>query len=295
MIEVLVVSFFVNLLNLGYPLLFQLVIDKVLPHKSLSTLIVVTAAMALLAFFSWLLSYLRQYLVQHTANRIDVELGAKLYSHLLHLPISYFESRSAGVIVTRARELRSIRAFLTGQAMLTVVDLLFVFIYFAVLFFYSKLLTLVVFLSLPVYVAIGFFVRPLLRRMAKARFRANAAGQQLMVESVVGIQTVKSAAVEPLFERKWEERLAAYARASFDSKMLGVKTGTTVKFVSKLVSAAITFLGVLLVMGGSMTVGGLVAFKMIARLVNKPIMRISQLYQDFQEVQNLDRACRGHL
>ena len=284
-IEMLVVSFFVNLLALGYPLLFQLVIDKVLPHKSYSTLVVITAGLLLLAFFSWILSYLRQYLVQHTANRIDVELGAKLYSHLLHLPISYFETRSAGVIVTRARELRSIRAFLTGQAMLTTVDCLFIVIYFAVLFFYSKLLTLVVLASIPVYVAIGFFIRPMLRRLSKARFRAFAAGQQLMVESIVGIQTVKSAAIEPLFERKWEERLAAYARTSFDSRMLGVKASSTVTFVTKVTSAIILFLGVLAVISGSMTVGGLIAFKMISRLIAKPIMRISTLYQSFQEVQ----------
>ena len=284
-VEMLVVSFFVNLLALGYPLMFQLVIDKVLPHKSFSTLVVITGGLLLLAFFSWILSYLRQYLVQHTANRIDVELGAKLYSHLLHLPISYFESRSAGVIVTRARELRSIRAFLTGQAMLTSVDLLFIVIYFAVLFFYSKLLTLVVLASMPVYIGVGFFIRPMLRRLAKARFRAFAAGQQLLVESVVGIQTVKSAAVEPLFERRWEERLAAFARASFDSRMLGVKASTTVKFINKATSAVILFLGVMAVISGSMTVGGLIAFKMISRLIAKPIMRISQLYQDFQEVQ----------
>ncbi len=284
-IELLVVSFFVNLLSLGYPLMFQLVVDKVLPHKSYSTLIVITLGLLLLALFSWVLSYLRQYLLQHTANRIDVELGAKLYSHLLHLPISYFESRAAGVIVTRARELRSIRAFLTGQAMMTIIDLLFIFIYFAVLFFYSKTLTLVVLASLPVYVVIGFFIRPMLRRHAKARFRAWAAGQKLMVESVVGIQTVKSAAVEPLFERKWEEMLAIFARTSFDSKMLGVGAGTTVKFVTKVTSAIILFLGVLQVISGTLTVGGLIAFKMISRLIAKPIMRISQLYQDFQEVQ----------
>ncbi len=285
LIEMLVVSFFVNLLALGYPLLFQLVIDKVLPHKSYSTLVVITVGLLLLALFSWILTYLRAYLVQHTANRIDVELGAKLYSHLLHLPISYFESRSAGVIVTRARELRSIRAFLTGQAMITVIDLLFIGIYFVVLFFYSKLLTLVVLASLPVYVAIGFFVKPMLRRLSKAKFRSWAAGQQLMVESIVGIQTVKAAAVEPLFERKWEERIAAYARTSFDSTMLGVKASTTVNFVTKVVSALILFLGVLAVISGSMTVGGLIAFKMISRLISKPIMRISQLYQNFQQVQ----------
>ena len=284
-IEMLVVSFFVNLLALGYPLSFQLVIDKVLPHKSYSTLVVVICALLILAVFNAILSYLRQYLLQHTANRIDVELGSKLYSHLLHLPISYFESRAAGIIVTRARELRSIRTFLTGQALLTFVDLLFIVVYFAVLFIYSPTLTWVVLASLPFYALIGFFMRPALRRLLKLKFRAWASGQQLMVESIVGIQTVKASAVEPLFERKWEERLAAFARASFDAKLLGVKATTATKALSKLTSAAILFLGVLAVIGGQMTVGGLIAFNMISRLISKPIMRVSQLYQDFQEVQ----------
>lgn len=284
-IEMLVVSFFVNLLALGYPLSFQLVIDKVVQHKSYSTLIVVIAALVLLAFFSAVLSYLRQYLLQHTANRIDVELGAKLYSHLLHLPVSYFESRSAGVIVTRARELRSIRAFLTGQALLTFMDLLFIVVYFAVLFIYSATLTFVVLATLPLYVAIGFFIRPVLRRLLKAKFRSWAGTQKLMVESIVGIQTVKASAVEPLFERKWEEQLAAFARTSFDAAMLGVRVSTVTTFISKLTTAAILFLGVLAVISGKLTVGGLIAFNMIARLISKPILRVSQLYQNFQEVQ----------
>ena len=284
-IEMLVVSFFVNLLALGYPLSLQLTIDKVLQHNSYSTLIVIVTALLLLAVFSAILVYLRQYLLQHTANRIDVELGSKLYSHLLNLPISYFESRSAGVIVTRARELRSIRAFLTGQAMITVIDLLFIFIYFGVLFVYSATLTWVVVATLPLYVLIGFFIRPMLRRHAKARFRSWAAGQKLLVESILGIQTVKSAAVEPLFERRWEERLAAFARTSFDAKMLGVKASVATTFLAKLTSAGILYLGVLNVISGNMTVGGLIAFNMIARLISKPILRISQLYQDFQELQ----------
>jgi subfamily B ATP-binding cassette protein HlyB/CyaB len=284
-IEMLVISFFVNLMALGYPLSFQLVVDKVLEHKSFSTLIVVVAALVMLAVFSAILSYMRQYLLQHTANRIDVELGAKLYSHLLHLPVSYFETRAAGVIVTRVRELRAIRAFLTGQAILSFIDLLFIFVYFAVLFIYSPKLTCVVLATLPLYGAIGFFIRPMLRRLLKAKFRAFARGQQLMVESIVGIQTLKALAIEPLFERRWEERVAAYARTSFEATLLGVKTTTVTGLVSKLTSATIIFLGVLDVISGNMTVGGLIAFNMISRLVSKPIMRISQLYQSFQEVQ----------
>lgn len=283
--EMLVVSFFINILALGYPLCFQLVIDKVLSHKSYSTLVVVVTALVLLAVFTAILTHLRQYLLQHTANRIDVELGAKLFAHLLHLPISFFESRAAGVIVTRARELRSIRTFLTGQALLTVVDLCFIFIYVAVLFIYSRTLTWVVLATLPLYALVGAFMRPALRKMLKSKFRSWASGQQLMVESIVGIQTVKAAAVEPIFQRRWEERLAAFAKTSFDAKMLGVTASTAVDLISKGTTALVLFLGTLAVLSGTMTVGGLIAFNMISRLMSKPIMRVAQLWQDFQEFQ----------
>ncbi len=284
-LEMLVVSFFVNLLALGYPLCFQLVVDKVLIHKSYSTLIVVILALVLLAVFSGIFQYLRTYLLQHTANRIDVELGSKLYSHLLNLPVSYFETRAAGVIVTRAREIRAIRAFLTGQALLSLIDLMFIFLYFIVLFIYSPTLTLVVLASLPIYITIGFFIRPRLRRLLKAKFRAFAKSQQMMVESIVGLQTVKALAVEAFFERRWEDLLAAFAHANFDAVLLGAKASTLTKFLSKLISATIIFIGVFYVIAGQMTVGGLIAFNMIARLISKPIMRISQLFQDFQAVQ----------
>lgn len=285
LVEVLVLSFFVNLLALASPLCFQLVIDKVLSHKSFSTLVVVGAAMLLLALFAAGLKYLRQYLMQHTANRIDVELGARLFAHLLHLPISFFETRAAGVIVTRVRELRSIRNFLTGQALLAFIDLAFMFIYPVVLFIYSKWLTLVVLATLPLYALIGAFLRPALKRLLKVKFRSWASGQQLLVESIVGIQTVKAAAMEPQFKRRWEERLAAFAKASFEAKMAGVKASTAVELVSKLTTVVVLFFGAMAVLDGSMTVGGLVAFNMISRAMTSPIMRISQLWQDFQETQ----------
>ena len=285
LIEMLVISFFINLLALGFPLCFQLVVDKVLSHKSLSTLVVVITALVLLAVFSALLTHLRQYLLQHTANRIDVELGAKLFGHLLHLPISFFEARAAGVIVTRAKELQRIRSFITGQAPLTVIDALFIFIYVGVLFIYSSRLTWLVLATLPLYAVVGAALRPALRKKLKSKFRSWASGQQLMVESIVGIQTVKASAMEPIFQRKWEERLAAYAKTAFEAKMLGVTASTAVDFVSKIATALVLFFGTLSVLNGELTVGGMIAFNMIARLMAKPIVRIAQLWQDFQEVQ----------
>ncbi len=285
LIEMLVISFFINLLALGFPLCFQLVVDKVLSHRSFSTLVVVISALVLLTVFSALLTHLRQHLLQHTANRIDVELGAKLYGHLMHLPIAFFESRPAGVIVTRVRELQRIRSFLTGQAPLTTVDALFIFIYVAVLFIYSPKLTWLVLATLPLYALVGAFLRPALRKKLKSKFRSWASGQQLIVESVVGVQTVKASAMEPIFQRKYEERLAAYASTAFRAKMLGVTASTTVSFISKITTALLLFFGTLSVLGNDLTVGGLIAFNMIARLMAKPIIRLAQLWQDFQEVQ----------
>ena len=285
LIEVLVVSFFINLLALVTPLCFQLVIDKVLTHKSYSTLIVVILALLVLAIFNGVLKYLRQYLLQHTANRIDVELGAKLFAHLLHLPVSYFETRAAGVIVTRARELRSVRNFLTGQALLTMIDTAFIFVFFGFLFIYSKYLALVVLLIMPLYVVIGAILRPALKRLLKQKFRRWAAGQQLMVESIIGIQTLKAGALEPLFMRRWEERLSAFVKVTFEATMLGVIAGSSVEFVTKLTTALVLFFGALQVLGGTMTVGGLIAFSMISRRMTAPILRLSQLWQDFQEAQ----------
>ena len=283
--EMMTISFFINVLALGYPLSIQLFIDKVLEHKSFSTLIIVVSGLVLLAIFSSILIYMRQYLLQHTANRIDVELGSKLYSHLLHVPISYFETRAAGVIVTRVRELQSIRAFLTGQAVLSIIDLLFITIYLFVLVVYSPILTCIVLASIPFYILIGLSIRPMLRRVTKAKFRAFSRAQQLMVESIVGIQTVKALAVEPLFERRWEDRIAAYAQTSFEAALLSVKATTIVSLVTKLTSATILFVGFINVISGSMTIGGLIAFNIISRLIAKPIMRISTLYQSFQQVQ----------
>jgi subfamily B ATP-binding cassette protein HlyB/CyaB len=283
--EVLVLSFFVNLLALATPLCFQLVIDKVLAHKSFSTLVVVISALVLLAMFSGILKYLRQYLLVHTSNRIDVELGAKLFDHLIHLPVSFFEKRAAGVIVTRARELQSIRNFLTGEALLAAIDLGFIFIFFAVLFLYSKLLALIVLLLMPFYVVVGAILRPKLKRLLKAKFRRWAAGQQLLVESIIGVQTLKASAVEPVFQRHWDDRLSSFVQSNFDAKMVGVAAATVVEFLGKLTLALILFFGTVEVLEGRMTVGGLVAFSMITRRTTQPILRLSQLWQDFQQAQ----------
>ena len=285
LVHVLVATFFIQLLGLATPLTFQLVVDKVLVYKSYSTLVVVISAMLLLALFEAILKFLRVYILNHTSNRIDVELGARLFAHLLRLPISFFETRPSGVIVTRAREIENVRRFLTGRSIPSVIDLCFVFVYIAVLFIYSQKLTLLVLLTWPLYIIIGAVLRPALRKKIKDKFRRWSSGQQLLVESIVGMQTLKAAAVEPMFQRKWEERLSAYVQAGFDAAIMGAGAQSATEFVTRLSTAIVLFFGVQETIQGALTIGGLIAFVMISNRVTQPIMRTAQLWQDFQEVQ----------
>ena len=283
--HVLVASLFVQLLALATPLLFQVVIDKVLVHKGLSTLIVIVTGLVLIAIFDGLLQFLRTYTLSHTASRIDVELGSRLFDHLLRLPLAYFETRPTGQTVARMRELETIRGFLTGQGLSSVIDLLFTFVFFAVLFAYSVKLTLVVLISLPLYVLIAVMVRPVLRDKINERFNTGAASQQFLVESVFGMQTLKAAAVEPILRNQWEERLAAYVRTSFETVVISSVGQNAIQLVSKLTTAAVLFFGASAVVENELTVGGLIAFNMIMNQATQPVLRLSQLWQDFQQVQ----------
>jgi subfamily B ATP-binding cassette protein HlyB/CyaB len=221
----------------------------------------------------------------HTTNRIDVELGSRLFYHLLRLPLDYFETRSAGVTVARMRELETIRNFLTGQGIFSVVDLLFVFVFIGVLFLYSWFLALIVLCTIPLYVGIAAVVRPMFREKLRQKFNRWSATQQFLVESVVGVPTLKAAAVEPVMQHQWEERLAAYVKTSFDATLIASAGQNSIEFVTKLATALILFFGAKEVIEGRMSVGQLIAFNMIANQVASPILRISQLWQDFQQIQ----------
>jgi len=283
--HVLLASLFVQIFALVSPLFFQVVVDKVLTQRGYSTLFVLVAGLVIIGVFDAVLQYLRTYALTHTTNRIDVELGKRLFRHLSKLPISYFETRATGQTVARMRELESIRGFLTGQGLFSALDLLFCFIFIGVLFAYSWKLTLVVIATIPLYLLIAAFARPLLSERLNEKFNRGAESQQLLVESVVGMQTIKAAAVEAIVARQWEDRLAAYVKSSFSAAMLGAKAQNAIQFVSKLSSAALLLFGAKAVIDGELTVGELVAFNMIAGQVAQPILRLSQLWQDFQQVQ----------
>jgi subfamily B ATP-binding cassette protein HlyB/CyaB len=283
--QVAVASLFVQLFALITPIFFQLIVDKVLVHKGFSTLLVLILGMVTLGAFETALQFLRTYTLSHTTNRIDVELGRRLFHHLFRLPLAYFETRAAGQTVARVRELETIRSFLTGQGLTSVLDLVFTLVFFVVMFIYSAKLTLVVLASIPVYVVIAALIRPGLRELINEKFNRGARSQQFLVESIVGAQTLKAASVEPIMQAQWEERLAAYVRTSFDSGVLGAVGQNAIQYVSKVTTALILFIGAKSVIEGSMTVGELIAFNMIAAQVVQPILRLSQLWQDFQQVQ----------
>ena len=283
--HVLLASLFVQVFALVTPLFFQVVVDKVLSHKGYSTLFVLVAGIVIVGLFDVLLQYQRTYALSHTTNRIDVELGQRLFRHLLRLPLSYFETRAAGQTVARVRELENIRAFLTGQGLFSALDLVFTFVFIAVLFAYSWKLTLVVLASIPLYVLIAFGLRPALQERVREKFNRGAVSQQFLVEAVVGIQTVKAAAVEPILQAQWEDRLAAYVKTSFAVTLLGAFGQNGVQYVSKLTTALLMLFGAKAVIDGELSIGSLVAFNMIAGQVTAPVLRLSQLWQDFQQVQ----------
>jgi subfamily B ATP-binding cassette protein HlyB/CyaB len=281
--EVLVASFFMQLFGLVSPLLFQVVIDKVLVHRSLSTLEVLIVALVAISLFESILSALRTYLFAHTTNRIDVELGARLFRHLLALPLAYFQARRVGDSVARVRELENIRNFLTSSALTLVIDLFFTFVFLAVMFLYSPLLTWIVIGGFPFYIGISAGATPSFRRRLDEKFRRGAENQALLVESITGVETLKAMAVEPQIQRKWEEQLASYVSASFRVLSLGNIASNAVQLVSKLVSAAILFIGAQLVIDGTLTVGELVAFNIMTGRVSAPVLRLAAIWQDFHQ------------
>ena len=281
--EVLVASFFLQLFGLVSPLFFQVVVDKVLVHRGLTTLDVLVFGFVTVAIFESALTALRTYVFSHTTSRIDVELGARLFRHLVALPISYFEARRTGDSVARVRELENIRNFLTSSALTLVIDLFFTFVFLAVMAWYSLFLTVIVIASFPFYIAISMAVTPVFRRRLNEKFNRGAENQSFLVESITGIETLKATAVEPQMQRRWEEQLAGYVKASFRVLNLGNWASQGVQLVSKLVTAAILFFGAKAVINGDMTVGELIAFNMLAGRVSQPVLRLAQVWQDFHQ------------
>lgn len=281
--DILIASFVLQLLALLTPLFFQVVIDKVIGHHSLNTLDVMIFALVSVSVFEMILGVVRTYVLSHTTTRIDVELGARLFQHLVNLPLSYFRSRRVGDSVARVRELETIRNFLTGAALTVVLDILFMFVFIAVMAWYSVALTLVVIASLPCYVLLAWFVSPIFRHRLDEKFARGAENQAFLVESVAGIETVKAMAVEPQMQRAWDNQLSAYVGASFRVTQLANVYSQVSSLINKLVIAGTLYFGARLVMANELSVGQLIAFNMLAARVSSPVLRLVQMWQEFQQ------------
>jgi subfamily B ATP-binding cassette protein HlyB/CyaB len=282
--EVFVASFVLQLFALLTPLFTQVVIDKVLVHKGFTTLHVLAVGMVTLALFDATLGGLRTYLFAHTTNRIDVGLGAQLFRHVLALPLAYFEARRVGDTVARVRELEHIRQFLTSNSVTVVLDVVFTLVFLTVMWFYSPALTMVVAASLPLYAVLSLAITPSIRARLHEKFNRGAENQSFLVEAISGIQTVKALAVEPPLLRKWEEQLAGYVRASFRATSLITVAGQIAGCIQKITTVAVLWVGAYRVIDGDLSIGQLIAFNMLSAQVTGPLLRLVNLWQEFQQV-----------
>jgi subfamily B ATP-binding cassette protein HlyB/CyaB len=288
--EILLISVFIQLVGLVAPLFTQVVIDKVLVHRGLTTLEVLVIGLVAVALADVTLNWLRTYSFAHTTSRMDAVLGSLLFRHLVALPISYFESRATGQTVARVRELENIRQFITSSALTLVIDIAFGFIFLAVMFWYSPQLTLIVALSIPCYAAVSLSIVPDLQRRVQEKFTRNAASQSLLVESLSGIQTLKAMAVEPQVRDRWDRQLAAYIGSSLRVVTLASGGSQVISLINKLTTAAILWFGARAVIDNELTIGELVAFNMLAMQISAPVLRLAQLWQDFQQFKlSIDR------
>ncbi len=283
LIEVLIAVFVLQILGLFSPIITQVVIDKVLIHNSVTTLDVLAIGLIIIALFELFMGIAKTYVFTHTTSKIDVILGAKLLKHLFALPLRYFEVRRVGDTIARVRELENIRQFLTGTPLSSILDVLFIFVYLAVMLMYSTSLTWVVLGTLPLFVLLSAIVTPMLKHRLDEKFNYGADSQSYLVEAVTGVQTIKSFALEPETQKKWEGMFAKYIKANFKTSILSGTAGALGQFIQKLSDIFILWIGAGLVMNGSISVGQLVAFRMLSSRVSGPVLRLVQLWQDFQQ------------
>ncbi|MGK7956496.1 MAG: peptidase domain-containing ABC transporter [Crocosphaera sp.] len=281
--EVFIASFFVQLFGLANPLMIQVIIDKVIVQNSADTLQVLGTFLLIIAIFEAVLTTLRTYLFVDTTNRIDMSLGSEIIDHLLRLPLRYFERRPVGEISTRVNELENIRQFLTGTALTVVLDAVFSVVYIAVMVVYSPLLTLVALGIVPVFVAMTLIFSPTIRRQLRTKAERNAQTQSYLVEVMSGIQTVKAQNIELRSRWQWQEKYARYVSAGFNTVITSTLASSTSGFLNKLSGLLVLWVGAYLVLQQELSLGQLIAFRIIASYVTSPILRLTQLWQNFQE------------
>jgi ATP-binding cassette, subfamily B, bacterial HlyB/CyaB len=282
--DVLIASLFIQLLALGTPVFTQVVIDKVVVHRSQSTLVVIAIGMGVFAIFSALLSWVRQYLVLHTGNRVDAVLGAAVFEHLLKLPPRYFETRPTGVITARLRGVENIREFIASAAVTLVLDLPFLLIFVAIMLAYNVPLTLLALGIIAVIVGLSIVVAPIFRSRLNEQFLLGARNQAFATEYIAGLETVKSLQMEPQVKAHYNDYLAEYLRSGFSVRQIANTYNVLANGLEQMLSLLILVVGATFVMNGdAFTIGMLVAFQMFASRVSQPLLRLVGLWQQFQQ------------
>ena len=281
--QVLLGSFVIQLFGLVTPLFTQVILDKVLVHRTISTLNVLAFAFLFVSIFELLLNLARNYIFIHTTSKIDAKLGSKLFKHLFRLFYVYFESRQVGNIAARVRELDRIREFITDKSISVVLDLFFSIVFVAIMFIYSAKLTLISLGFITVIALIFLIITPELRTRLEDKFQMGAQSNSYLVESITGVQTVKSLGVEGSMFKKWEEKLGKYIKSSFNLSVMGNFTGSITKFIQKVMTITILYVGVCLVIENKLTIGQLIAFQMFAGQFSAPVLRLVNLWNEFQQ------------
>ena len=281
--EVLLGSFVVQLFGLITPLFTQVILDKVIVHHSLTTLDVLAFAFVAVMFFEFVLNISRRYIFIHTACKIDAKLGAKIFKHLFALPYVYFENRKVGNIISRIRELDQIRDFITNKSVSVIVDLFFSLIFVGIMFLYSVSLSLIVLLFVFLIAVLYLIITPELRNRLNEKFYMGAMSQSYLVESVTGVQTVKSLAIEGSMQKKWEDYLGNYVKSGFKLANIGNLSGALSGLFQKTMTIAILYIGVKLVIDNKLTMGQLIAFQMFAGQFTGPVLRLVGLWNEFQQ------------
>ncbi|MGB7564052.1 MAG: peptidase domain-containing ABC transporter, partial [Prochlorococcaceae cyanobacterium] len=284
LVQVFVASFVVQLFGLANPLLIQVIIDKVITQRSLDTLQILGIALVVVTIIGGVLSSLRTFLFTETTNRIDTRLGAEVIDHLLRLPLGYFDRRPVGELGSRIAELEKIRGFLTGQALTTILDALFSVIYIVVMLIYSWLLTLIALIVVPIQVALTLIGSPLFRRQIRDTAQENARTQSHLVEVLTGIQTVKAQNVEMVSRWKWQELYNRYISRTFEKTITGTALNETSQVLQSLSQLLVLWVGATLVLSGQLTLGQLIAFRIISGYVTQPLLRLSSIWQSVQEL-----------
>jgi HlyB family type I secretion system ABC transporter len=290
--EVFIASIVLQLFGLISPIFTQLILDRAVIHKSVDSLATFGVGLLIFGFFQIAMSSLRQYLMAQTANRIDAALVIGFIRHTFSLPLSYFDARHVGDIISRIQENHKIRSFITGQSLGVLLDLMSVFIYATLMFVYSWKLALVTLISIPPFLILNFASTPFLQKMSREIFNASNSENSYLIEALNGVRTVKSMSVEKSVRWKWEERLNLEIKQSFRGQMMGIKLQAISSVINMISSTALIWIGASLVISGEFTIGQLFAFNMLSGNVIAPFQRLAGLWNELQEITiAIERLC----